>query len=95
MPFDRLFNWRRLVNTGSVGMPYGHAGAAWAPIGSEIVLHRTPYDVEAAARLMLETGMPGADDVVDTCVRVTPSDAEALDGCHPILRRQRDERGSV
>jgi putative phosphoesterase len=33
MPFDRLHDQRRVVNPGSVGMPYGHAGAAWALLG--------------------------------------------------------------
>jgi diadenosine tetraphosphatase ApaH/serine/threonine PP2A family protein phosphatase len=41
----------RLVNAGSVGMPYeGRRGAFWALLGTgQVELRRTEYDVEAAA----------------------------------------------
>ena len=56
MPFDRLFDRRRLVNAGSVGMPYGHIGASWALLGPDVVLRRTMYDVENAAARMAASG---------------------------------------
>lgn len=50
MPFSRLVDRRLVVNAGSVGMPYGHAGASWALIGpAGVVLRRTVFDVRAAA----------------------------------------------
>jgi predicted phosphodiesterase len=50
MQFDRMVNSIRLVNAGSVGMPYEAApGAYWALIGEEIELRRTAYDLDAAA----------------------------------------------
>ena len=88
MPFDRLVAGRRLVNAGSVGMPYGHAGASWALVGADIVLKRTSYDVEDAAARIARSGMPGADDFVATYVRGRPSDAEALASYHAIIRAQ-------
>src|SRR5580658_7151060 len=33
LPFDRLAAGRQVVNPGSVGMPYGPPGAAWALLG--------------------------------------------------------------
>jgi len=90
MPFDRLANRRRVVNAGSVGMPYGHPGASWALLGPDIVLKRTLFDVEQAAMRILATGMPGAEQFVLTYVRATPSDAEALDAYHAVVRRQQE-----
>ncbi|MCW6512084.1 metallophosphoesterase family protein [Lichenifustis flavocetrariae] len=88
MPFDRLFNRRRFINAGSVGMPYGHMGASWLLLGAEVVLKRTPYDVERAIERMLVSGMPGVEDFVESYVKATPSDAEALTDYREILQRQ-------
>ncbi len=90
MPFDRLFDRRRVVNTGSVGMPYGHGGASWALIGPDIVLRRTSYDIDAACSRIMASGMPDAEDFVRTYVRATPSDEEALGSFRDIVRRQQD-----
>ena len=43
------------VNAGSVGRPYGEAGAFWALLGPSIVLRRTVYDLDAAARRLRDT----------------------------------------
>jgi predicted phosphodiesterase len=49
--FDRtLRSGLRVVNAGSVGMPYeGRRGAFWALLGPTVELRHTAYDVEAAA----------------------------------------------
>jgi predicted phosphodiesterase len=60
MPFDRLAAGRRVVNPGSVGMPYGHAGAAWALLGPAVTLRRTHYDTAAAAAVIAAGSFPGA-----------------------------------
>ena len=62
--FDRtLSNGLRVVNAGSVGMPYeGRRGAFWALLGPGVDLVRTEYDVEAAAAAILETAAPGVED---------------------------------
>jgi len=50
MPFSRLLDRRLVVNSGSVGMPYGHAGASWALVGpGGVALRRTTFDPRAAA----------------------------------------------
>lgn len=88
MPFDRLFDRRRIVNTGSVGMPYGHAGAAWALVGTDIVLKRTPYNVGDACARIVASGMPGAAHFADAYVRQTPSDRDAMAVFSDIRARQ-------
>jgi predicted phosphodiesterase len=62
--FDRLLSTGvRVVNAGSVGMPYeGRRGAFWALLGPEIELRCTEYDVDSAAALVRESGAQGADD---------------------------------
>jgi predicted phosphodiesterase len=80
MPFDRLADRRRFVNPGSVGMPYGGTGAQWALLGPDVVLRRTGYDTEAAARVLQAAApdYPGIAEFVADNVRRTPSDALAL-----------------
>jgi len=59
--FDRAVAARRLVNAGSVGMPYeGVRGAFWVLLGPDVELRRTDYDVDAAAAQLEATGFPGA-----------------------------------
>jgi putative phosphoesterase len=50
MPFQRLVAGRRVINPGSIGMPYGRAGAHWTRIGSDgaIETHITTFDADAA-----------------------------------------------
>jgi len=61
--FDRqLASGLRVVNAGSVGMPYeGRRGAFWALVGPEVELRRTEYDVEAAAASIREAAGPGSE----------------------------------
>lgn len=88
MPFDRLFDRRRLINAGAVGMPYGHIGASWALIGPDVTLRRTSYDLDAAAQLMASSGMPDLQEFIDDNVCSSPSDAEALE----VFGKIRDEQ---
>jgi putative phosphoesterase len=50
MQFDRtLASGLRIVNPGSVGIPYeGARGAYWALLGPEVEMRRSEYDVEGA-----------------------------------------------
>jgi diadenosine tetraphosphatase ApaH/serine/threonine PP2A family protein phosphatase len=92
MPFDRLADGRRVVNPGSVGMPYGPAGSAayWALLGPDVRLRRTPYDAEAAADRMRQSAWPGTEGFIDENVlHGPPSDAEALALFTQRARRRR------
>jgi putative phosphoesterase len=60
MRYDRaLAGGLRLVNPGSVGMPYeGRRGAFWALLGPDVELRESAYDVEAAAAAIEVMGAP-------------------------------------
>jgi putative phosphoesterase len=77
MQFERHLDGIRIVNTGSVGMPYGdEPGAFWATLGPGVALRRTDYDYEAAARRVRATGYPTADRFAAGVIR-PPSAADA------------------
>jgi len=78
MQFDRLAVGHRVVNSGSVGMPYGSPGACWALLGPGVELHQTPYDAAAATRRIETSGYPDADQWAAEYVLQHYSDAEAL-----------------
>jgi putative phosphoesterase len=59
MQFDRQVGAVRVVNAGSVGMPFGEPGAWWLLIdGGHVNLRHTPYDVGAAAERIAASGYP-------------------------------------
>jgi predicted phosphodiesterase len=61
--FDRMVAGRRIVNAGSVGMPYeGSAGARWCVLGPDVALRMTAYDAEAAAVRIRATELPEAGE---------------------------------
>lgn len=63
--FEKAVDGVRLVNAGSVGLPYeGAAGAYWTLIGPDVVFCRTHYDIDAAAERLRASGMPGIDDLL-------------------------------
>jgi predicted phosphodiesterase len=78
MPFVRVASRKLVVNPGSVGMPYGRTGAHWAVLGPGVELRRTAYDVEAAAEELRTGGYPGVEGWIDTYVRQSCSDDDAL-----------------
>ena len=61
MQFDRQIGRTRVVNAGSVGMPFGSHGAYWALLGPGVELRRTEYDVEATASRIRATDYPLAE----------------------------------
>ena len=65
MQFDRTCGDVRVVNAGSVGMPYeGRSGAYWCTLdASGASLRRTEFDFEAAAAAVAESGCPYADEM--------------------------------
>lgn len=64
--FDRRVGRHRIVNAGSVGMPYeDKPGAYWAIFGDDVELRRTEYDFEAAAERIRKSGCPHADGFAD------------------------------
>jgi putative phosphoesterase len=75
--FDRRVGDRRLVNAGSIGLPYeGEAGVAcWALLGPDVELRRARYDVQQAAETLAASGYPDDDGAVRGFL-LEPSTAE-------------------
>jgi len=75
MQFDRTVASLRVVNAGSIGMPYqGRPGAYWLLVGSELEFRRTAYDYGAAAESVRRTGYPLAQDFADENILNPPSE---------------------
>jgi putative phosphoesterase len=78
MQFDRSLDDVRIVNAGSVGMPYeGRPGAYWALLGPGVSLRRTDYDFREAAELISASSFPDVDDAVEGMFSKPPSRIEA------------------
>jgi hypothetical protein len=61
MAFDRTIGQLRVVNAGSVGMPFGRPGAHWLLLdASGPRFMQTTYDLQAAAERLRATAYPGA-----------------------------------
>ena len=78
MQFDRSIGRTRVVNAGSVGMPFGATGAHWLLLDRGVELKRTVYDLERAAQRIRETGYPQAEQFASGNVLSTPSEASIL-----------------
>ena len=79
MQFDRRVAGVRVVNAGSVGMPFGEPGAYWLSIGPELRLRRTEYDLAAAAQRIRATAYPEAEEFATRCILQPPPDQVMLE----------------
>lgn len=79
MQFDRRVGDVRVVNAGSVGMPFGEPGAYWALLGPTVELRRTAYDLEEAAARIRATEYPMARGFADEYVRAPPNRAAMVE----------------
>lgn len=78
MQFDRMVGPIRVVNAGSVGMPFGEPGAYWLLLGAHLELRCTPYSLEAAAVRIRATAYPQAEDFAANNVLKAPTEEEIL-----------------
>ena len=79
MQFDRMVGDLRVVNAGSVGMPFGEPGAYWLLLGPDIQLRRTSYDFSRAAERIAATSYPQARAFADQYVLRPPTEAVMLE----------------
>ncbi len=79
MQFDRMIGKIRVVNAGSVGMPFGEPGAYWLLLGPDVELRHTPYDLAKAAERIRDTKYPQAQDFAAHYVLQPPSEEAMLD----------------
>ncbi|MFI5751716.1 metallophosphoesterase family protein [Streptomyces sp. NPDC051644] len=84
MPFVRLAHGRLVINPGSVGMPYGRAGAHWAVLGPGVELRTTDFDIEtAAARIGRDCAYPEIAEWADYFLHARATDEDALEAFAP------------
>lgn len=79
MQFDRRAGAIRVVNAGSVGMPFGEPGAYWVLLGPGVRLRHTQYDLANAAERIRSTNYPQAEEFAARSVLQPPSEAETLE----------------
>jgi predicted phosphodiesterase len=79
MQFDQRIGDIRVVNAGSVGMPFGNPGADWLLLGPTVELRHTEYDLLNAAERVRATDYPEAEEFAAKYVLQPPSEGEMLD----------------
>ena len=74
--YDRRLNSKRVVNAGSVGMPYQGepVGAFWLLLDFEVKFRRSRYDLRRAVGEFRAIGYPAAEDIAE--VLLEPPDPE-------------------
>jgi predicted phosphodiesterase len=78
--FDRQAGEKRLVNAGSVGMPYeGKPGAYWTLLGPDVRPMRTTYDLDSAAERLRAGDAPDVDTLIES-LREPPTPVDAARG---------------
>jgi predicted phosphodiesterase len=70
--YDRRAGRVRIVNAGSVGMPFRGSGAQWLLLDGGPELCSTPYDEAAAAARVCATAYPGAGEFASAYVLRSP-----------------------
>jgi putative phosphoesterase len=79
MPFERTVGRVRVVNAGSVGMPFGEPGADWLLLGDAVEPRHTDYDLAAAAARIRATRYPRAEEFAARNVLAPPAAAPMLE----------------
>ena len=84
MQFDRMIGTTRVVNAGSVGMPFQEPGAYWLLLGPDVELRRTGYDLAEAAARIRATTYPQAEEFAERNVLRPPTESETLASFSPF-----------
>ena len=76
--FDRMIGRTRVVNAGSVGMPFGEPGAYWLLLGPDVHLRYSSYDFANAAQRIRASSYPQAQDFAAHNVLRPPLEKQML-----------------
>lgn len=89
--FERRLGDLRILNAGSVGMPFADKpGAYWLLLDGDRYEHCfTPYDVEAAAKQIASTNYPQAKQFAEENVRKIPTAQEAMEFLEALAQKNR------
>ncbi|MDH5719166.1 MAG: metallophosphatase family protein [Spirochaetia bacterium] len=74
MQFDIMTGDIRVVNAGSLGMPFGFTGADWILIDEAIEFKHTDYNLESAAETIRNSNYPHAQTFSENHVLNVPSE---------------------
>jgi predicted phosphodiesterase len=85
MQFERVVGSQRVVNAGSVGLPYGATGAHWLELGPGVRHRRTPYDPAPLRR----SEWPRAAEIVSV-IESPPSEEQAIAEFEALVAAGRD-----
>jgi putative phosphoesterase len=85
MQFDRKVGTKRVINAGSVGLPYGAGGAHWVEVGPGVRHRRTPYDPSP----LRASEWPRAAEIA-SIVESPPSEEEAIAEFEALIAAGRD-----
>jgi predicted phosphodiesterase len=86
MQVDRRVGRWRVVNAGSVGLPYDtERGPRWALLGPDVSFRRSELDQDRAAEALRAPGWPGVDQFVGD----SPPREEVLDFFEQLAAEQR------
>ena len=81
----RLPSGLRIVNPGSVGLPYeGRHGAFWAVLGPDVTFRRSTYDVERTVESIRAGAAPVSERLLELLAK--PPTAEEATAHHETLR---------
>ncbi|HUQ18112.1 MAG TPA: metallophosphoesterase family protein [Gemmatimonadaceae bacterium] len=79
MQFDRSISGKRVINAGSVGMPFAEPGAYWLVLDDHPALKRTAYDYSEAAERIRQSGYPQAEQFASANVLAPPTEQQMLE----------------
>jgi predicted phosphodiesterase len=79
MQFDMMVGGTRIVNAGSIGMPFGAPGADYLLLGPGVDLKHASYDLEGAAERIRQTRYPKAEDFASRNLLHPPSEQQILE----------------
>jgi hypothetical protein len=79
MQFDRMVGRIRVVNAGSVGMPFGEPGTYSLLLGPDVQLRHTRYDLAKAAERIRASSYPQAEDFAAHNVLQPQSEKEMVE----------------
>jgi predicted phosphodiesterase len=85
MQFERAVGDTRVVNAGSVGLPYGASGAHWVELGPDVRHRRAPYDPSP----LRASEWPRADEIISV-IEAPPSEEEAIAEFEALIAGGRD-----
>ena len=83
MQFDRMVGQLRVINAGSVGMPFATTGADWLLLGPGIELRKTNYDLTATAEQFRRTEYPMVEEMAVRYILNPPTEEELFTAWAP------------